>query len=56
MPPARRWDPKGMRNLLNRIRSNARTRSIREEWDFQRSHAMSPSHKAEIDAIFSRYL
>jgi hypothetical protein len=45
-----------MRNLLDRFRSNLRNRSIREEWDFQRSHAMSPSHQAEIDAIFSRYL
>ena len=45
-----------MRNILSRIRTNARARSIREEWDFQRAHAMSPSHQAEIDAIFSRYL
>ena len=45
-----------MRTFWNRIRTNARNRSIREEWDYQRSHAMSPSHQAEIDAIFSRYL
>jgi len=45
-----------MRNFWNRVRANARQRSVREEWDFQRSRAMSPSHQAEIDAIFSRYL
>jgi hypothetical protein len=45
-----------MRNLLDRLRASARNRSIREEWDFQRHHAMSPSHRDEIDAIFSRYL
>lgn len=45
-----------MRNFLNRLRSSNRNRSIREEWDYQRRHAMSPSHQAEIDAIFARYL
>jgi len=45
-----------MRNFWNKVRTNARNRSIREEWDFQRAHAMSPSHQAEIDAIFARYL
>jgi hypothetical protein len=29
---------------------------IRREWDKQRSLATSPSHRAEIDAIFSRHL
>jgi hypothetical protein len=45
-----------MRNFWNRLVTNARERSIREEWDFQRARAMSPSHQAEIDAIFSRHL
>lgn len=45
-----------MRTFLNRLRGNLRERSIREEWDLQRAKAMSPSHRAEIDAIFSRYL
>jgi hypothetical protein len=45
-----------MRSILNRFRSSQRRRTLREEWDFQRRHAMSPSHQAEIDAIFSRYL
>lgn len=45
-----------MRKFLSRILSNARERTIREEWDFQRARAMSPSHQAEIDAIFSRHL
>ena len=30
--------------------------SIRRTWDRERSRAMSPSHRDEIDAIFSRYL
>ena len=30
--------------------------SIRRTWDRERARAMSPSHRAEIDAIFSRYL
>lgn len=45
-----------MRAFLNRFLTSNRERSIRDEWDFQRSRAMSPSHQAEIDAIFSRYL
>ncbi len=45
-----------MRTLLNKIRRSAHERSVREEWDYQRARAMSPSHEAEIDAIFSRYL
>lgn len=45
-----------MRSFLNRLRSNARQRTIRAEWDFQRANAMSPSHRAEIDAMFSRHL
>ncbi|MDI1290871.1 MAG: hypothetical protein PSX37_13100 [bacterium] len=31
-------------------------RQIYREWDRQRSLAMSPSDRAEIDAIFSRHL
>jgi len=30
--------------------------SVRRIWDRERSRAMSPSHRDEIDAIFSRYL
>lgn len=45
-----------MRNLLSKFRRSARERSVREEWDHQRARAMSPSHAAEIDAIFSRQL
>lgn len=30
--------------------------SIRRTWDRERARAMSPSHRDEIDAIFSRYL
>ncbi len=29
---------------------------IYREWDRQRAQAMSPSERAEIDAIFSRHL
>ncbi len=31
-------------------------RQIHREWDRQRANAMSPSERAEIDAIFSRHL
>ena len=34
----------------------ASRRQIYREWDRQRSLAMSPSDRAEIDAIFSRHL
>lgn len=39
-----------------RHRRDASEASIRRTWDRERSKAMSPSHQAEIDAIFSRYL
>jgi len=44
--------------LVNWLRSGRTTspRSIRRTWDLERSRAMSASHQAEIDAIFSRYL
>ncbi len=35
-------------------KDSARSRQIHREWDRQRSNAMSPSERAEIDAIFSR--
>jgi len=35
---------------------SARSRQIHREWDRQRSRAVSPSERAEIDAIFSRAL
>lgn len=43
---------------LRRWRRNRRTspESIRRLWDHERAKAMSASHAAEIDAIFSRYL
>ena len=31
-------------------------RQIHREWDRQRENALSPSDRAEIDAIFSRHL
>lgn len=34
----------------------ARRRAIHQEWDRQRQNAMSPSDRAEIDAIFARSL
>lgn len=34
----------------------ATRRQIHREWDRQRANAMSPSERAEIDAIFSRHL
>lgn len=47
-----------MKALINWLRPNrAHTpESIRRTWDRERARAMSPSHRAEIDAIFSRYL
>lgn len=34
----------------------AESRRIHQEWDRQRALAVSPSERAEIDAIFSRSL
>lgn len=47
-----------MKALMNWLRpGRAHTpESIRRTWDRERARAMSPSHRAEIDAIFSRYL
>ena len=47
-----------MKSLISWLRpGRARTpESIRRTWDRERARAMSPSHRAEIDAIFSRYL
>jgi len=45
-----------MLTLMKKFRRTAQERTIRQEWDFQRARAMSTSHAAEIDAIFSRYL
>ena len=30
--------------------------SVRQMWDRERDQAMTPAERAEIDAIFSRYL
>jgi hypothetical protein len=46
-----------MKSLLSWLRPNpGRPESIRRTWDRERARAMSPSHRDEIDAIFSRYL
>ncbi|MFZ9988569.1 MAG: hypothetical protein ACO3ID_03405 [Candidatus Nanopelagicales bacterium] len=46
-----------MKSLINWLRPSANhPASIRRTWDRERSRAMSPSHREEIDAIFSRYL
>ncbi|MCX6431674.1 MAG: hypothetical protein NTX29_02450 [Actinobacteria bacterium] len=37
-------------------KDSSRNRQIHREWDRQRSNAMSPSEREEIDAIFSRNL
>lgn len=37
-------------------RETARRRDIQRAWDRERSRAMTQSHRAEIDAIFSRHL
>jgi len=34
----------------------ARRRQIHREWDRQRASALTPQHREEIDAIFSRAL
>ena len=46
-----------MKTLMSWLRPRANSpESIRRTWDRERSRAMSPSHRDEIDAIFSRYL
>ena len=46
-----------MKSLMSWLRpSPGRPESIRRTWDRERARAMSPSHRDEIDAIFSRYL
>lgn len=34
----------------------AARRHIQRAWDRERSRAVTPSHRAEVDAIFARYL
>jgi hypothetical protein len=41
--------------VLSQIFQPNPTRSFQREWEFQRSQAMSPSHRDEIDAIFRRH-
>ena len=36
--------------------NKAARRAFHREWDRQRAIALTPSHRAEIDAIFSRSL
>ena len=46
-----------MKSLMNWLRPREnRQESIRRTWDRERARAMSPSHRDESDAIFSRYL
>ncbi len=41
--------------VLSNIFGGSRSRNFQQEWDYQRSMAMSPSHRDEIDAIFRRH-
>ena len=41
--------------VLSQIFKPSSHRTFEQEWDFQRSQAMSPSHRDEIDAIFRRH-
>ncbi len=46
-----------MKTLMSWLKPKpSKPASIRRTWDRERSRAMSPSHRDEIDAIFSRYL
>lgn len=47
---------KGLRAPWTRRSGKPTNASIRRTWDRERARATSPSHRAEIDAIFSRYL
>jgi len=47
---------KGLRAPWTRRSGKPNNASIRRTWDSERAKATSPSHRAEIDAIFSRYL
>ena len=47
---------KGLRAPWTRRSGKPSNTSIRRTWDRERAQATSPSHRAEIDAIFSRYL
>lgn len=41
--------------VLSQIFGANKVRTFNQEWDYQRSIAMSPSHRDEIDAIFRRH-
>jgi hypothetical protein len=45
----------GLGKVLSQIFNHNSTRSFQQEWEYQRSQAMSPSHRDEIDAIFRRH-
>ncbi len=45
-----------MKFFKRRQRRRPTLESVRLTWDRERAKAMSPSHAAEIDAIFGRYL
>lgn len=36
-------------------RSTEAEMTVRQMWDRERAQALTPAHRAEIDAIFSRY-
>jgi hypothetical protein len=48
-----------MRSLLSSLITSAKARreatSFQRDWDRARREAQSPSHRAEIDAIFARH-
>jgi hypothetical protein len=43
-----------IKNLIKEMKRKQQNRSFQQEWDYQRENAMSPSHRSEIDAIFTR--
>ena len=50
---------KVIKSLIDRIadkKSQKETISVYKQWDVLRANAITPSHRAEIDAIFSRNL
>jgi hypothetical protein len=48
-------DMQSFGRVLSNIFGGNRSRNFQQEWDYQRSMAMSPSHRDEIDAIFRRH-
>jgi hypothetical protein len=44
-----------IKNIFSSVVTNDREKMYRE-WDRQRARALTPSDRAEIDAIFARHL